>query len=79
MGILYDMSKSKKTSIEVQEIEVAVLSANAEDFISLTDIARYRQSTEPDDLIRNWMRNRSTVEFLGIWEKLNNPDFNPVA
>lgn len=55
-----------------------MLSANAEDFISLTDIARYRQSGEPDDLIRNWLRNRNTIEFLGIWEQLNNPNFNPV-
>lgn len=72
------MSKSKKSSIEVQGIQVAVLSSNAEDHISLTDIARYRDSGSPDDLIRNWLRNRNTVEFLGLWEQLNNPDFNPV-
>lgn len=72
------MSKSKKSSIEVQGIQVAVLSSHAEDHISLTEIARYRDSGSPDDLIRNWLRNRNTVEFLGLWEQLNNPDFNPV-
>lgn len=45
------------------------------DFISLTDIVR---SEEGDDYIRNWMRNRNTVEFLGLWEQLNNPNFKGV-
>ncbi len=49
-----------------------------DDFISLTDIARHRKSDHTDDLIRNWLRNRNTIEFLGIWESLNNPDFKPV-
>jgi hypothetical protein len=44
----------------------------------LTDIARYRNAEHTDDLIRNWLRNRNTLEFLGIWERLNNPDFKPV-
>ena len=70
------MSKSKKSSVEVQGIEVAVIAAGDEARISLTDIARYRDSGSPDDLIRNWLRNRNTVEFLGLWEQLNNPDFN---
>ncbi len=47
-------------------------------YISLTDIAKYKSPEHPDDLIRNWLRNRNTLEFLGIWERLNNPDFNPV-
>ena len=72
------MSKNKKTSVEVQGTEVAVLSTDANDTISLTDIARYRNSARPDDLIRNWLRNRNTIEFLGIWERLHNPDFNLV-
>ena len=45
------------------------------DFISLTDIVR---SEDGDDYIRNWMRNRNTVEFLGLWEQLNNPNFKGV-
>ena len=51
---------------------------NNEDYICLTDIAKYKNADHSDDLIRNWIRNRNTIEFLGIWEHLNNPDFNPV-
>lgn len=47
------------------------------EFISLTDIAKYK-SDEPNDVIKNWLRNRDTLEFLGLWESLNNPDFKPV-
>lgn len=46
------------------------------DFISLTDIAKYKNSSEANDVIRNWIRNRNTIEFLGLWEQMNNPDFN---
>jgi len=55
-----------------------VLLHGEEDFISLTDIARHRNPGHTDDLIRNWLRNRNTIEFLGIWESLNNPAFKPV-
>jgi hypothetical protein len=74
------MRKSQKTKIDVQGTEITVRSHQAqdEDFISLTDIARSRETGRPDDLIRNWLRNRDTVEFLGTWERLYNPDFNPV-
>lgn len=47
------------------------------EFISLTDIAKYK-SDEPNDVIKNWMRNRDTIEFLGLWESLHNPEFKPV-
>ncbi len=47
-------------------------------YICITDIARYKNSDRTDDLIRNWLRNRNTIEFLGIWEQLNNPNFKPV-
>src|SRR5476649_1956325 len=55
-----------------------VLSVKDEDYICLTDIARYKNQEGTDDLIRNWLRNRNTIEFLGIWEHLNNPAFKPV-
>jgi hypothetical protein len=58
--------------------EVAVVSYHEEDYICLTDMARYKNPERTDDLIRNWLRNRNTIEFLGIWEHLNNPDFKPV-
>ena len=51
---------------------------NKQDFISLTDIARYKNSLEPKDVVKNWMRSRTTIEFLGLWEQLNNPDFKGV-
>ena len=72
------MKKTSKTTIEVQGASVAVLSQNRQDLISLTDIARFKNPERSDDLIRNWLRNRNTVEFLGIWEKLHNPTFNSV-
>lgn len=47
------------------------------DYISLKDMAKYKSDT-PDDMIKNWMRNSETIEFLGLWELLNNPDFEPI-
>jgi len=64
--------------IKVLSKEITIQTRHKEDYISLTDIARYKDSYETDDLIRNWLRNRNTIEFLGVWEQLNNPDFNPV-
>lgn len=67
---------SKK--IEVLSREVRLTGVNDQDYICMTDIARYKNPEASDDLIRNWLRNRNTIEFLGIWEQINNPDFNPV-
>jgi hypothetical protein len=72
------MSKPRKSTIEVQGAAITVLSEQEKDFICLTDIARVKNADRSDDLVRNWLRNRNTVEFLGIWEKLNNPGFNSV-
>ncbi len=72
------MSKSKKVIIEVQGAAISVVSHGSHNFICLTDIARFKNPDHPDDVIRNWLRSRSTVEFLGVWERLNNPGFNPV-
>jgi hypothetical protein len=72
------MKKSKSNSIEVQGTSISVISKDDADYICLTDIARYKNPENSDDIIRNWLRNRNTVEFLGIWEQLNNPDFKPV-
>lgn len=68
----------KKTTMEVQGLAIAVFSKKNEDFISLTDIGRAKNPERSDDLVRNWLRNRNTIEFLGIWERLNNPSFNSV-
>ena len=72
------MSNHKKTIIEVQGTAIAVLNQDDQDYISLTDIARHRNAQEPFAIINNWMRGRSTIEFLGLWEKLSNPGFKPL-
>ena len=64
--------------IEVKGTEITVYSHSEEDYICITDIARHKNAERTDGLIRNWIRNRNTIEFLGIWEMLNNQDFKPV-
>lgn len=63
--------------INVKETDVTILKINEDDYISLTDIAKFK-SDDPTAVIANWMRNRNTIEYLGIWETLYNPDFNPI-
>lgn len=63
--------------IKVQNTEITVVRYNEADYISLTDIAKFK-SDDPTAVIGNWMRNRNTVEYLGIWESLYNPGFNPL-
>ena len=63
--------------ITVKESDIAILSINENDYISLTDIARHK-SDEPFIVINNWMRNRNTIEYLGMWETIFNPDFKPI-
>ena len=63
--------------ITVQDTNVTVISVNENDYISLTDIAKHK-SEDPTAVIGNWMRNRNTIEYLGIWESLYNPQFNPL-
>ena len=72
------MSKPKKSTIEVQGAAITVLSQKEQDFICLTDIARFKNPERSDDLVRNWLRTRDSVEFLGVCERLNNPRFNSV-
>ncbi|MBU1178652.1 KilA-N domain-containing protein [Patescibacteria group bacterium] len=69
-------SRSKK--IIVRSVNVSLFHHKKDDYISLTDIARYKDSVRSDYIVQNWMRNRSTIEFLGLWEKINNPDFNSI-
>ena len=73
------MSKIKTDVLHVQGIDVGIYSEDfRNEYISLTDIARYRNTEDPRFAIQNWMRNRNTIEFLGLWESLHNPDFNRV-
>ena len=62
--------------------KIKVLDSNItivkDDYISLTDIAKYKDTQEANEIIRNWLRNRNTIEFLGTWEKIYNDNFKPV-
>jgi hypothetical protein len=72
-------AKSFKGKISAKGTEITVISKGLDDdFISLTDIAKYKNSDEPFIVINNWMRLRNTIEYLGIWESLYNPDFKPI-
>ncbi|HQZ82006.1 MAG TPA: KilA-N domain-containing protein [Pyrinomonadaceae bacterium] len=69
---------AKKKTILVVGTEITISTRGEKDFISLTDIAKYRNTVEPFSVINNWMRSRSTIDFIGLWEALNNPDFKPI-
>jgi len=71
---------TKKETINVKGTEIAIISQheNNENYICITDIARYKNPVEPKDVVKNWMRNRGTIEFLGLWEIIHNPDFKGV-
>ena len=68
----------KVTNIEVKDTTVRTIKNEGEDFVCITDIARLKNGDDPNGVIANWMRNRNTIEFLGIWEQLFNPNFNPL-
>ncbi len=71
--------KEEKNTLSANGVEIAIITRPDEtDYISLTDIARHANPSEPKDVVKNWMRSRSTIEFLGLWEKLHNPDFKGV-
>ena len=68
----------KNNKITVKGSEISILRIETEDFISLTDIAKHKDAVSTDDIIKNWLRNRNTIELLGFWEQLYNPNFKPV-
>lgn len=70
------MAKNKE--IEVKGTKITIFKAEMDDYISLTDIARYKDSTHTDSIIQNWLRNRNTIELLGFWEQMYNPNFKPL-
>jgi hypothetical protein len=69
---------AKTTNITVKEVSVRTLKVNGTDYISITDIARQKNPIEPKDVVKNWMRLKNTLEYLGLWELLNNPAFKGV-
>ena len=69
----------KKEKISAKGFSIQVYTEDFKnDYISLTDIARYKNKEELNVVVANWMRNHNTIEYLGIWEQLNNPEFNPL-
>ena len=70
--------KDVKNTINANGVEIRVTSTDKADYISLTDIAKKRNPEFPADVVKNWLRSRSTIEFLGLWEKINNPEFKLV-
>ena len=72
------MAKMVKEVIHAKDIDIGIYTTDFEnDYISLTDIAKYK-SDAPDDVIKNWLRRKDVIEFLGLWEMLHNEDFKPV-
>lgn len=64
--------------IEVIGKEIAIIQNRKEDYISITDIAKYKNPDSPADIVKNWLRSKNTIELLGLWEKLHNPTFKLV-
>ncbi len=64
--------------ILVQQTTISIKNHNKLEYISLTDIARHKDNERSDYILQNWMRNRNTIEFLGLWEKINNDSFNSI-
>ena len=68
---------AKKENIHVQGTEIAILAHRQDDYISLTDMAKYRDKNNPAQIISMWLRTYNAIEYLGLWERLNNTDFKP--
>ena len=69
---------TKNKTIHVKGTEIILFQKDSQDFLSLTDIARFKDAERSDYILQNWMRNRSTIEFIGLWEQFNNPGFNSI-
>ena len=68
----------EKHKINVKGIEIVTFKKSEDDYISLTDIAKHKNPVFPADVVKNWMRTRGTIDFLGLWERLHNPVFKLV-
>ena len=69
---------AKKSEITVKDISIRAMKVNDADYICITDIAKQKNVTEPKDVVKNWMRQKNTLEYLGLWERLHNPRFKGV-
>ncbi|MGD9641388.1 MAG: KilA-N domain-containing protein [Elusimicrobiales bacterium] len=72
------MPKNTSASVTVKGTTIGILNVQSESYISLTDIARHKDPARSDYIIHNWLRNRNTIEFLGVWENINNPGFKSI-
>ena len=72
------INMAKKIEIIVKDVSIRTMNINGVDYICITDIARQKNTDEPKDVVKNWMRQKNTLEYLGLWEKLNNPNFKGV-
>jgi len=68
----------KNQELNVNGTIVRVIRRDGADYVCITDIAALKNPIEPKDVVKNWMRSRATISFLGLWEKLHNPDFKGV-
>jgi hypothetical protein len=68
----------KNTKLIIQGTDIALFQVEEKDYISLTDIAKYRDAERTNYIIQNWMRTRNTIEFVGMWEQLHNPNFKSI-
>ena len=66
------------TQILVKDMKIKTIKVNGMDYICITDIAKQRNPIEPKDVVKNWLRSKNTIEYLGLWEMLNNPNFRGV-
>lgn len=69
----------KVTNIQVKDTLIRTMQQNGMDYVCITDIARQKNAEEPKDVVKNWMRLKNTIEYMGLWEKLNNPQFKGVG
>ena len=69
---------AKKNEIVVKDVVIRTTTINGVDYICITDIARQKNALEPKDVVKNWMRQKNTLEYLGLWERLHNPNFKGV-
>ena len=74
----FKKNMTKKGTFQVKDTIIKTLQQNGIDYICITDIARQKNPVEPKDVVKNWMRVKNTLEYLGLWEKLNNPHFKGV-
>ncbi len=69
---------AKTNNLTVKDTAIKTMAVNGIDYISITDIAKQKNPIEPKDVVKNWMRSKNTLEYLGLWERLNNTNFKGV-